>query len=502
MLGRAESVAVVGLDGHLIDVEVSITPGIPMFTVVGLPDASVQESRERVRAAIQNSSESWPQQRITVNLSPAQLRKVGSGYDVAIALGVLSATGRIDQQCLNDTCLVGELSLDGRVRRVRGVLAAAMAARRAGRSTILVPRPNAAEAALVEGIAVVPAETLGEAAAHFRGRPIATYVPTGADEDVAPDEIDLCDVRGQQTPKRALEIAAAGGHNLMMRGTPGGGKTMLARRLPTILPPLSHEEALEVTRIYSVAGLLGDGGGLVRRRPFRAPHHTVSTTGLIGGGSGLPYPGEISLAHRGILFMDEAAEFRRDALEALRGPIEDGWVTIVRSRFAVTYPSRFQMVIAMNPCPCGFAGDPKRACTCLAGVRTRYEQRLSGPIVDRVDLQVDVPRLTRGELFAAPDGDQSEIIRKRVTSAREFAWSRQRRYGLATNAEIPVRLLDALCPRSRIAHHLLEREVENKSLTARSAHRILRVARTIADIDGVDRIEDLHVAEAVRYKVG
>jgi magnesium chelatase family protein len=366
---------------------------------------------------------------------------------------------------------------------------------------VLVPRANAPEAALVEGIEVFPIDHLAQAVRFLRGEVLLERCLGGPPQDAKPDDVDLADVRGQGTAKEAIEIAAAGGHNLLMVGAPGGGKTMLARRIPSILPPLSNEEALEVTRIYSVAGLLDEGSGLVRTRPFRAPHHSVSTAGLVGGGSGLPQPGEISLAHRGVLFLDEVAEFRRDALEALRAPVEDGAVTIVRSRFAATYPARFQLVAAMNPCPCGHLGDDARACKCLPGRLASYKQRISGPMLDRMDLCVNVDRLQRGELFRARPGDPSAVVRDRVERARLVQEVRLSRFGLKCNAEIPPRLLDAACPRTPIAANNLERTVEKMKLTGRGGHRLLRVARTIADLDGTERIEPLHVDVASGFRI-
>lgn len=503
MLARAESMAVVGLEGFPVDVEVSIGQGLPTFTIVGLPDVSVQESRERVRAAIQNSSETWPQQRITVNLSPAHLRKAGSGFDLAIAVGILAAAGRVRQGRLRRVCIVGELSLDGTVRRVRGVLAAVLAAREHGRSAVVVPSKNAPEAALVDGIEVFPVDHLAQTVRFLSGE--TSLEPCASRVDRLPPGdggMDLSEVRGQIVAKWALEVAAAGGHNVIMEGTPGGGKTMLARRLPTIMPPLSTKEALEVTRIYSVAGLLDDGSGLVRSRPFRAPHHSVSTAGLVGGGSGLPQPGEVSLAHRGVLFLDEAAEFRRDALQALRGPVEDGAVTIVRSRFAVTYPARFQLVVATNPCPCGFHGDERRSCTCIPGRFAAYRERLSGPIMDRMDLQVNVARLRRGEIFATPERDPSAVVRARVVAARAVQAERLAKFGLSCNAEIPPRLLTIACPQTPHAALELERQADGMGLSGRGAHRLVRVARTIADLAGEELIDAEHVNEAALLKVG
>src|SRR5438874_1622217 len=375
------------MDGHAVDVEVAVAQGLPAFTIVGLPDPSIQEARERVRAAIQSSSETWPLKRVTVNLSPAHLRKAGSSFDLAMALGVLAAEGRIAPERLRHICVLGELSLDGGVRQIRGVLPAAIAAAGAGARAVMVPAANAGEASLVGGMDVLPVRHLGQAVRFLRGEcdvepwrgPALAVDPNGTG-------VDLSDVRGNANAKLGLEIAAAGGHNLLMIGSPGGGKTMLARRLPDILPPMTEQESFEVTRVSSVAGLLPEGGSLVSHRPFRAPHHSASTTGLIGGGSGVPHPGEVTLAHRGVLFLDEFAEFRRETLQALRQPLEDGVIRIVRARWAVTYPARFQLIAAANPCPCGYDGDEVKGCSCLPGPKDGYVGRLRGPVIDRIDL--------------------------------------------------------------------------------------------------------------------
>jgi magnesium chelatase family protein len=497
---KAESVAVIGLDGYPVEVEVAIDTGLPAFTVVGLPDASIQESRERVRAAVHSSDEEWPQQRITVNLSPAHLRKAGPGFDLAIALGVLAARGRVAQERLRELCLVGELSLDGAVRRVRGALASAIAAAQAGKRAILLPRANATEAMLVRGIDVLPVEHLSQAVRFLRGECILDPPPdhTPADDDA--DDADLADVRGQEAAKRALEVAASGGHNLLMMGPPGAGKTMLARRLPGILPPLRHTEALEVTQIYSVAGLLGDDAGLMMRRPFRAPHQSVSLAGLVGGGSLSPQPGEVSLAHRGVLFLDEAGEFRRDAIQALRGPLEEGSIRIVRGRWSVTFPSRFQLVAASNPCPCGHFGNQFRRCKCMPGRLASYAERLSGPVVDRIDLQLEVERLRKGEIFGDAGEEDSASVRERVIHARQVQSDRLEPFGVATNAEIPPPALEDACRLTRAAKREIEASVET-GLSARGVHRVMRVGRTIADLEGADHVEDAHVAEALNFRV-
>jgi magnesium chelatase family protein len=489
------------MDGYPVDVEVAVSPGLPSFTVVGLPDASIQEARERVRAAIVAAGEEWPMQRVTVNLSPAHLQKAGSGFDLAIAIALLAARARIAPERLERVSILGELSLDGGVRPIRGVLPAAMSAARAGARTMLVPAPNAAEAALVRDLDVVPLDHLARAVRMLRGE--VTIDPARrAEDDGDPDgDLDISDVRGQAETKGALEVAAAGGHNVMLIGPPGAGKTMLARRLPGILPPLSEDEAFEVTRVYSVAGLVPDGGGLIRRRPFRAPHHTASTTGVIGGGSGIPHLGEVSLAHRGILFLDEYGEFRNEVLQSLRQPLEDGNVTIVRARWAVTYPARFMLVAGSNPCPCGFAGDDLKECVCSPVRLAGYRERLTGPVMDRIDIHVKVPRLRKEELFAAPRGEPSDVTRARVIGAREAQAARWARAPFSCNADIPPRGIEDAALLDPIARGAVENAVERHTFSARAAHRLIRVARTVADLAGSECTALDHVERAIDLRV-
>ena len=501
MIAKTESVAVVGMDGHPVDVEVAVAQGLPIFTIVGLPDPSIQEARERVRAAIQSSSETWPLKRVTVNLSPAHLRKAGSSFDLAMALGVLVAEKRIEPDRVRKVCVLGELSLDGGVRQIRGVLPAALTAAETGARAVMVPTANAVEASLVSGVEVLPVRHLAQAIKFLRGEGEVDEIGSGPVVDDGESGLDLSDVRGNVIAKSALVIAAAGGHNLLMVGSPGGGKTMLARRLPDILPPMTEQESFEVTRVASVAGLLPEGGSLIRRRPFRAPHHSASMTGLIGGGSGVPHPGEISLAHRGVLFLDEFAEFRRETLQALRQPLEDGIIRIVRARFAVTYPARFQLIAAANPCPCGFDGDALKGCSCQPGPKDSYKSRLRGPVIDRVDLQCAVDRIKRNELFEQPAGETSAVVSAKVAAARERQRERFGRHGPRSNADVPPRDIDATCRLQRDARRAVEIAIERQALSARGAHRVIRVARTIADLACEEEVREEDVAEALRYRV-
>lgn len=508
MLGRIHSVALVGLDGHSVVVEAHVIPGAPSFAVVGLPDAAVQESRERVRAAIVNAGFQFPPRRITVNLAPASLRKVGPVYDLPVALAILAATGQLALRHAavasehGVVVAIGELGLDASVRPVAGALAVAECARRGGAGTLVLPSANASEAALVEGLRVVPVPSLAAAveALQSEAPPLAPPVYAASLLSQAPAAgADMADVAGQAQARRALEIAAAGGHNLLMVGPPGSGKTMLARRLPTILPPLSVPEAFEVTRIVSVAGLLPEHEALVRRRPFRAPHHSISTPGLIGGG-GTPRPGEASLAHLGVLFLDEFPEFRTSALEALRQPLEDGEVTISRALTSLTFPARFMLVAAMNPCPCGHRGDAGRECTCPLPALHRYRARLSGPLVDRIDMRIEVPRLEPGAWRAAGGAESSSRIRERVSLARELQQRRLAGQKAYANAHLTSRQVRRLCRLAPDAVDLLDRAYVRLHLTARACDRLVKVSQTIADLTHADRIEQAHVAEALAYR--
>jgi magnesium chelatase family protein len=496
MFARVASAAVVGIEAAPIDVEVDVAIGLPCCNIVGLADAGVREGRVRIRGALENSGFKLPPRRITVNLAPADLRKDGAAYDVPIAVGMLCAAGQIDPGALTDTLFVGELALDGTLRPVRGVLPIAAWARRREIRRLVVPPENAGEAAVVGGCEVQAPRHLGALVGLLRGEAQGA-LSTGAPPEPVPTAsvADLADVRGQEVPRRALEIAAAGGHNLLFVGAPGSGKTMLAQRLPGILPPLTFDEALETTMVYSIAGLLG-GSALVGARPFRAPHHTVSTAGLVGGGPNVR-PGEIALAHNGVLFLDELLEYPRAVLESLRQPLEDRCVTIVRARRAVTYPTDFMLVAALNPCPCGYLGSAVRTCTCSITALGAYRARLSGPLVDRIDLCVEVPALAYQELAEAAPGEPTAAVRERVAAARE----RQRGRGKPWNARLGAGALGRVAPIDGPGHALLERAATRLGLSARAITRIRRVARTIADLEGSAAVRAVHLAETLQYRV-
>jgi magnesium chelatase family protein len=505
LLGRTKTCAVVGLDGIVVDVEVDISPGLPSFAIVGLPDAAVQESRDRVRAAIRNSGAEFPMRRITAGLAPADVRKTGPSYDLPIAIAILISTGQIPDRVAG-ALLLGELALDGTLRPTKGILPMVSVGKVDGFRDVFVPTPNAAEAALIDGVSVFPVDSLGQIVAHIRGElPIVPYrlnsngssPQAGRDLERLPD---FADVRGQEHAKRAIQIAAAGGHNLLMVGPPGSGKTLLARCLPSILPPMTPEEALEVTKIYSVAGLLPEGSPLITRRPFRAPHYTISHAGLVGGGA-LPRPGEITLSHRGVLFLDELPEFGHSVLEVLRQPIEDRVVTISRAHGSISYPANTMLVAAMNPCQCGFHGDSRRACECPPGAVMRYQRRISGPMLDRIDIFVDVPRVDYDKLELPPDGEGSATVRARVESARRFQLRRFAGTRLNSNSEMGPREVWSYCQvEGQTTRGLLRQAMNQLSFSARAYHRVLKVARTIADLDDSARIEASHLGEALQSR--
>lgn len=492
---RAMSLSLFGIDALPVEVEVDVSPGLPGFSIVGLPDAAVQEARERVRVAISNSGYKFPTKRVLVNLAPANLRKEGPAFDLPIALGILAASGVLAPGGLERAGVAGELSLDGGVRGIKGALSMAEGARREGLKRLVVPERDAPEAAVIGGVEVYGMRTL-RAAVEFLGDPTRVAPAEAAPEDGldnAGRAEDFADVAGQRYAKRALEVAAAGGHNVIMSGPPGSGKTMLARRMPGILPPLTLEERIEVTKVHSASG--EGNGALVTRRPFRAPHHTVSTFGLTGGGSN-PRPGEVSLAHHGVLFLDEFPEFSRMALEALRQPLEDGHVTISRVAATLSYPARVTLLCSMNPCPCGYAGDRRRVCRCTAGQIERYQGRISGPLLDRMDIFVDVPRLTRQELREERQAEASRFVRERVSRARGIQMRRQG----SPNSTLSGRLLREVCALRGDAETLFHQAMDRMGLSGRGHDRVLRVARTVADLSGEDEIATEHLAEALNYR--
>ncbi len=505
MLSIVHACAVVGLDGEMIEVQVDFNPraGIPSFTIVGLPDSAVRESRERVRAAVKNSGLRFPNKQYVVNLSPANIPKHGPAYDLAIAIGVLASTDQIPMDVIENALFVGELSLDGRIKHVNGVLSMVYAAQQNGIDTVYVPEEDAAQAAVLKGITVIPVRTLGELVEHlYQLNPILPYLP---DDNFftsqAPDNslVNFSEVKGQEHIKRALEIAAAGHHNVRMVGSPGVGKSLLARAMPAILPSLSLDEAIEVTRIYSVADKL-DGDGLVSRRPFQAPHHTISQAGLVGGGT-IPRPGSVSLSHLGLLFLDECTEFSTKALEVLRQPIEDKIVTISRAKGSYTFPANFLLVLAHNPCPCGYYGDLTRSCTCTPTMISRYQSKLSGPLLDRIDIHVDVPRVDYDKLMANTKSESSEAIQQRVEQARQIQTKRFSKHpNIHANGDMGAGEIQTMCILADDARQLLDLSVRRMKLSARSYHRVLKLSRTIADLATSDFIQVAHVAEALQYR--
>lgn len=501
MIAQVNSTALLGIDGYIVDVETDISNGLPAFDIVGLPDTAVKESKERIRAAIKNTGLVMPSKRITVNLAPADVKKEGAYFDLPIAVGILAASEQLSLP-KERTIFLGELSLNGDLRRVNGVLPMVISAYQQGIKTVYLPEENAREAAVIKGLKVYGIKRLEDIVLHFTGQKLIDAYTVDVGSLLAADEhmkLDFRDVKGQAYVKRALEIAAAGGHNLLMIGPPGSGKTMIAQRIPSILPDMSFEESLEVTKVHSIAGLVSQKSPIISERPFRHPHHTISSVGLSGGGTN-PRPGEISLSHNGVLFLDELPEFRRDALEAMRQPLEDGEVTITRAGGTVTYPCSVMLVASMNPCPCGYYGDPTRECSCSQTQIMKYMSKISGPLLDRIDLHIEVPAVKYEDLEAKEAGETSAEIKQRVNAARQIQLDRFKLSGVYSNSQLTPEMMEKHCALDDETNELLKAAYENLGLSARAHNRILKVARTIADLAGEKNIKPEHIAEAIQYR--